>query len=174
MGRRIQLLLHAAVREKYLNCTDTYLNPGEAVPSSPTHPDKEELESIDPDGTDKNTKHWNLESLPYGALVVGGYCECYQYYTKLSGKSASDRRLKERIRELKGEESLELLEYLEPCSFTFRKSGDRAVGLIAQETPARFWRERGGYLGISYDEISSSVDRALQGMLRRVKAASHE
>lgn len=136
---------------------------GEKIPSRPEYPDKEEVKEFDE--TDKNYKHYNTNSSPVGGLLVYDNVECKSYYSKLAGKTYSDRRLKENIRQISAEEGYKLLDELKPCSFVYKESGISATGFIAQETPEEYRKEiRDGLLGLEMDSITACLDSVLKDM----------
>ena len=86
----------------------------------------------------------------------------------LAGVSWSDRRLKKDIQKIEKDKSYKLLGELKPCTFTYKKDGDKASGFIAQETPKEYrYKMQNGLYGLRYDSIMCCLDGVLKDMGER-------
>nr|DAY32974.1 MAG TPA: endosialidase chaperone [Caudoviricetes sp.] len=138
---------------------------GEAIPSSPKRPSKDELEE---DNDEKYPNRYNTNDNPEGGLVVSGNIQCQKVRSSTANTTWSDIRLKENIRGIETEESSLLLGNISPKSFTFKGSGNRSTGFIAQEVDKRFTKEmQGGILALDVDSITCCLDKILHNMGER-------
>ena len=137
----------------------------EAIPSSPKRPSKDELEA---DNDEKYPNRYNTNVDPEGGLVVSGNIQCQKVRSSTANSTWSDIRLKENIRGIETEESSLLLRNISPKSFTFKGSGNRSTGFIAQEVDKRFTKEmQGGILALDVDSITCCLDKILHNMGER-------
>ena len=143
----------------------------EAIPTSPTKIKnrKEAQEEYDESAVNPNKyRQYNKNDSPIGGLVVGNNIECYDVRSALAGVSWSDRRLKKDIQKIEKDKSYILLDELKPCTFTYKKDGDKASGFIAQETPKEYrYKMQNGLYGLRYDPIMCCLDGVLKDMGER-------
>nr|DAX45605.1 MAG TPA: endosialidase chaperone [Caudoviricetes sp.] len=138
---------------------------GEAIPKAPTRPSKDELNA---DNKETYPNRYNTNVDPEGGLVVSGNIECQKVRSSTANSTWSDIRLKENIRGIETEESSLLLRNISPKSFTFKRSGNRSTGFIAQEVDKRFTKEmQGGILALDVDSITCCLDKILHTMGER-------
>lgn len=69
----------------------------------------------------------------YNDLVADGQVTCKSCYTQRDGKTWSDRRLKEGIREISETEATVFVMGLKPCTYHFHGETKIAAGFIAQD-----------------------------------------
>lgn len=145
-----------------LYCYTTYREADDVIPSSPSHPSGDEQQ---------NPKRYNTNDMPYGGLV----CEeayCKKYYSKLAGITYSDIRIKENVRDITEEESVELLKTVRPVTFTWREDGNEGTGFIAQELPLKYRTEKNrkkNAVGAKYCSVSATLDVCMDILSRRVR-----
>ena len=138
---------------------------GETIPKAPTRPSKDELNA---DNKETYPGRYNTNDNPEGGLVVSGNIECQKVRSSTANSTWSDIRLKENIRGIETEESSLLLRNISPKSFTFKRSGNRSTGFIAQEVDKRFTKEmQGGILALDVDSITCCLDKILHNMGER-------
>jgi len=88
--------------------------------------------------------------------------------------ATSDLRLKKSAKTLNSEECLKAINALRPCEFTWRKTGEKDTGLIAQEVafvlPERVYHDeaRDEY-SVSYAKLTTHLIGAVKALTARVK-----
>ena len=86
----------------------------------------------------------------------------------------SDRRLKKSVKDINRKTAWKWIKAIRSVWFTWRRSGKRELGYIAQEfrsvCPFLVHEDAYGNLGIDYDKVSTIHTVALQDLLQRVEA----
>ena len=143
----------------------------EAIPTSPIKIKnrKEAQEEYDESAVNPNKyRQYNKNESPMGGLVVGNNIECYDVRSALAGVSWSDRRLKKDIQKIEKDKAYKLLDEIKPCTFIYKKDGDKASGFIAQETPKEYrYKMKNGLYGLRYESIMCCLDGVLKDMGER-------
>lgn len=139
-----------------LHLHTTFRSPGEnQPPSTPQHPDEPPYEG-------SNRTDYNENSDPTGGLLTSTV-SCTTCYSKLAGKSWSDRRLKKNIRPIKEEKAAALLDMLIPSVYSMNGSDERLTGYIAQEVPKEYRATlNNGFYGLKYRSISAVLDAEMK------------
>lgn len=69
----------------------------------------------------------------YGDVEVSGQITCRSCYTSADGRTWSDARLKEDIRNITEEEASRFLQKLQPYAYIMKETGRRSCGFISQD-----------------------------------------
>ena len=85
----------------------------------------------------------------------------------------SDKRLKKDIVPIHQDESIQIVQQLNPVNFKYRSSGDKSIGYIAQDVESihkdLVKKNSGGMYSLDYGSLSVHTTTALQALLKRVE-----
>lgn len=112
-------------------------------------------------------------SVNCGAMYVSKDVSCETLYQR------SDRRLKDHIEEIPDETALELVLGMTPTSFTYKDSGQRAIGFVAQDidelqdrlgTALPLVDHSGDYMAIPYANYTALLAGAVKAQQREIES----
>ncbi len=115
--------------------------------------------------------------------ILAEYIQCTRIYSSDAGESWSDARLKKDVAEIPTKVCYKIVKNLKPVEFTFKQTGSRHIGFIAQDV-AKVLREENvnlpivgelkGYLTLPYASYVALLAGALQEQGKEIKALRTE
>lgn len=106
-------------------------------------------------------------------LNYGGYLYATRFYSGMY-LYFSDERLKKDIKTVAPETGMDIVRKMRPVSYAWKQSGEKALGVIAQETekviPTAVKTNEEGIKAVDYNQIISPMLAAIQDLDKRVTA----
>lgn len=129
----------------------------------------------------ENKIHCGIIRSSYG-IDVNSQIVADRCYTRKTGTTWSDERLKDNIKEISEEDEQHMLQDIRPCRYTLKSNGSRSSGFIAQEleqiesglhADCGIVGKAGDTLTVNYDSLIPFLIKTIQRQTEEIDALSN-